>query len=103
MPARPMALRYAQALVILGLMSGASTATLAAQIGPNTVLDTEIRAQGVDLDNGDLGTSGSDNIGTAALEARLKLTHHFNDNDLFFWEGRGVASAGRAGFESSDT
>jgi alginate production protein len=87
---------------LLLTFSHTALATAPANSPPVTV-QTEIRAQAVDLNNGDLGTSGSDNIAAAALEARLKLTAHLSDNALFFGEARGVASAGRGGVESADT
>lgn len=81
----------------------AVTPARAAEISPGVTLDTEIRAQGVALHNGDLGTSGEDTLSNAALAARFQLTAHFTPDNLFFWEGRAVASTGDAGFESGDT
>jgi alginate production protein len=75
----------------------------ATELSPGVILDINLKAQGSDLSNADLDTSGSDNLGLAAGEAKFGLTANFNENALFFWEGRGVAGAGHGGIESSDT
>ncbi|MEZ0226299.1 MAG: alginate export family protein [Alphaproteobacteria bacterium] len=91
-------------LLLLACTVVSPAAMGAAPANTQTVmLDAELRAQAVDLDNGDLDTSGGDNLGTVALDARLRLTAHLSDNALFFGEGRGVASAGRGSVESADT
>lgn len=92
-------------LLFLGCMSLSPAASGAEPSAPASSIElhTEVRAQAVDLHNGDLDTSGSDNIGAASLEARLHLTAHINEDALFFLEGRGVAGAGRGGVESADT
>ncbi len=67
------------------------------------VVTGEVRAQGVDLNDGDLGTNNHSNVGTAALEAEIQATWNINPHALFFWEGRGVAAAGNGGFQTEDT
>jgi hypothetical protein len=69
---------------------------------PAVVLDSQVRFQGIDDNNAGFGT-GRDNSALAGVEARLKLTAKLSENSLFYWEGRGVAGAGHAGFETSDT
>lgn len=90
-------------IALLAIVAGSTVPARAAEISPGVTLDTELRLQGVGLHNGDLGTSGDDTLANAALAARFLLTAHFNPDNFFFWEGRAVASAGRAGFESGDT
>lgn len=97
----------ASAILLLTACTSFSRVSLGAEAAPAAqppfVVNGYIRAQGVDLDNGDLGTSGSDNLGAASLEGELQVTANINDDTRFFWEGRGVASAGRGSFESADT
>jgi alginate production protein len=82
---------------------GLCPSALAAQLSPTMTLDTEVRLQGVDTRNADLGTSGSDNAATGAAEVKFKFTNNFNENALFYWEGRAVGNAGRGGVQDEDT
>ena len=75
----------------------------AKQLTPGITLDTDVRFQAVDVDNADLDTNGSKNIGSGSFAARFRLTGNFSENMLLFWEGRGVANVGRRGFQSADT
>jgi hypothetical protein len=105
-PARTAALFLLIACTSLSSVSFAANPTTgsapAATLQP-FVVTGDIRMQGVDLDNGDLGTDGHSNIGTAALEAEIQATWNITQHDLFFWEGRGVAAAGKGGFQTEDT
>ncbi|MEZ0262233.1 MAG: alginate export family protein [Alphaproteobacteria bacterium] len=91
------------AFLMMGVSPQAFAATEPVKETPAVRVETELRAQGIGLDNGDLDTMGSDTIGTAALEARFKVYADITEDVLFFWEGRAVASAGKAGYESNDT
>jgi len=70
---------------------------------PKITLDNEVRLQGGDINNGDLGTTGGNNAGVLAAELKSKLTYAVNPDALIFWEGRGVAAAGHSGFEDENT
>jgi alginate production protein len=70
---------------------------------PAYVLHTDVRAQGVDLDNGDLGTDGNTNDANASLEIRPQFTWNFNPHALFYGEARAVGSVGHGGNETGDT
>jgi hypothetical protein len=85
------------------ICTAARAETLPPPANPPYLLETQIKLQGTDEDNANLGAGGSNNIGLLSAEARLRLTANINDNTLFFWEGRGVGGIGRGGFESSDT
>jgi hypothetical protein len=73
------------------------------QVTPGTTIETELRTQVFGEENSRFGTTGSNHTQSAGEEARFKLTSYFNPDTLFFWEGRGVATLGRGGFETSDT
>jgi alginate production protein len=75
----------------------------AAETPSRFTLNTDVRLQGVDTRNADLGTTGSDNVGTGSLEARVRLTGNITDNALVFWDGRVVFRPDRGGFQSEDT
>src|SRR5437870_3397196 len=97
----------ASAIFLLTACTAFSPVSFGAEAAPAAqppfVVNGYVRAQGVDLDNGDLGTGGSNNLGAASLEGELQVTANINEDARFFWEGRGVASAGRGSFESADT
>jgi hypothetical protein len=70
---------------------------------PQYVLHADVTAQGVDLNNGDLGTDGSSNAANGSLEVRPQFTWNFNPHALFYGEARAVAGVGNGSNESGDT
>jgi hypothetical protein len=71
---------------------------------PQQTLDTEVRLQGADINNGDLGTNaGPQNAAVGAAEAKFKYDYMFTQNNSFFWEGRAVAAVGNAGYQDENT
>lgn len=83
--------------------AGFCSPAFAKQITPDIILDTSVRMQVADVNNSDLNTSGSNNVGAGALEARFKLTDNFNKDALLFLDASAVGSLGRGGFQSADT
>lgn len=90
-------------LAMLTIAAAAPAPALADEVAPGVFLDTNLRFQAADLHNPDLGTSGDDNVANVAGEARFQLTARFNEDALFFWEGRAVVLGGRGGYQSNDT
>jgi hypothetical protein len=81
----------------------ATSPATASQLTPNVTLDSEFRLQAFDQNNANLGTSSSRNTASSGAESLFRLTANFTPSTLFYWEGRGVGTLGRGGFESTDT
>ena len=90
-------------LIFFAVLSQSAFAQPTPQSYPVTKLDTEVRFQGADINNGSLGTTTARDAGVVGAEAKAKFTAEFNPDALFYWEGRAVAAAGRAGVQDENT
>lgn len=89
-------------LSLLALMCMSAPA-FTAELTPNITLDTDVKLQASNLDNADLGTAGSDNDTSGAVETRFRLNAKINENVRFYWDGRAVLADDNGGFQTTDT